>query len=44
MRVVTEEQMQEIDRIAIEKRRIRSLDLMERAGKAVADLITERFH
>ncbi len=42
MKVVTEEQMREIDRVAIEERDVPSLDLMERAGAAVADLITER--
>ncbi|MBN1476191.1 NAD(P)H-hydrate dehydratase [Candidatus Sumerlaeota bacterium] len=41
MRVVTEEQMREIDRVAIHERGIPSLDLMERAGTACADVITE---
>jgi ADP-dependent NAD(P)H-hydrate dehydratase / NAD(P)H-hydrate epimerase len=43
MRVVTEEQMREIDRVAIQERGIPSLDLMERAGTACADVITEWF-
>ena len=43
MRVVTDEQMREIDRIAIEERGIPSLNLMERAGEAVVDLILKRF-
>ena len=39
MKVVSAEEMRTIDRIAIQERGIPSLDLMERAGKAVADII-----
>src|SRR5579862_6270122 len=42
MRYVTREEMQEIDRRAIEERRIPVDTLMGAAGKAVADLIEER--
>jgi ADP-dependent NAD(P)H-hydrate dehydratase / NAD(P)H-hydrate epimerase len=42
MRYVTREQMQEIDRRAIEERKIPVDTLMGNAGKAVADLIEER--
>jgi NAD(P)H-hydrate epimerase len=43
MKIVTDEQMRAIDRIAIEVRGVPSLDLMERAGAAVADVILQRF-
>jgi NAD(P)H-hydrate epimerase len=42
MRHVTREEMQEIDRRAIEERKISVDTLMAAAGKAVADLIEER--
>lgn len=42
MRHVTREEMQEIDRRAIEERKIPVDKLMEAAGRAVADLIEER--
>jgi NAD(P)H-hydrate epimerase len=42
MRYVTREEMQEIDRRAIEERKIPVDTLMGAAGKAVADLIEER--
>jgi NAD(P)H-hydrate epimerase len=42
MRYVTREEMQEIDRRAIEERKISVDTLMAAAGKAVADLIEER--
>jgi NAD(P)H-hydrate epimerase len=42
MRHVTREEMQEIDRRAIEERKIPVDTLMAAAGKAVADLIEER--
>jgi hydroxyethylthiazole kinase-like uncharacterized protein yjeF len=42
MRFVTREEMQEIDRRAIEERKIPVDTLMANAGKAVADLVEER--
>lgn len=42
MKVVTGEQMREIDRITIEERGIAGFELMERAGRAVARQICER--
>ncbi len=42
MKVVTAEQMREIDRVAIEERGIPGLALMERAGRAVARESLER--
>ncbi|MBV8881509.1 MAG: NAD(P)H-hydrate epimerase [Planctomycetaceae bacterium] len=42
MRYVTREQMREIDRRAIEERKIPVDTLMAAAGKAVADLVEER--
>jgi len=42
MRYVTREEMQEIDRRAIEERKIPVDTLMANAGKAVADLVEER--
>src|SRR5437016_466222 len=42
MRYVTREEMQEIDRRAIEERKIPVDTLMGNAGKAVADLVEER--
>lgn len=41
MKIVTAEQMRELDRIAIKERRIPGLDLMERAGAAVARCAAE---
>jgi NAD(P)H-hydrate epimerase len=43
MKVVTAEQMREIDRVTIEERGIPGEQLMERAGRAVAFEIMERF-
>jgi hydroxyethylthiazole kinase-like uncharacterized protein yjeF len=43
MKVVTETQMREIDRVTIEERGVPSLTLMERAGVVVANLIMTRF-
>ena len=43
MIVVTAEQMREMDRLTIEKYRVPSLTLMERAGQAVAEAILENF-
>src|SRR5438876_710347 len=42
MRHVTREEMQEIDRLAIEKHAIPVETLMENAGRAVADAVEER--
>jgi hydroxyethylthiazole kinase-like uncharacterized protein yjeF len=42
MRYVTRQEMQEIERRAIEERKIPVDKLMEAAGKAVADLVEER--
>lgn len=39
MRIVTAEQSREMDRVAIEERKIPSTDLMERAAAAVADQV-----
>lgn len=44
MKLVTASQMQSIDKVAIEKYRIHSLDLMERAGKGVSDFIQRHFN
>lgn len=41
MRVVTAEQMRELDRIAIEEQGIPSTELMERAARGVADGVLE---
>lgn len=43
MKVVTGEEMRQIDRITIEERGVPSLTLMEKAGKAVAELTIEEF-
>lgn len=43
MKVVTAEQMREIDRIAIEERHVPSLTLMENAGAAVTDELVTRY-
>ncbi len=43
MKLATAAQMQAVDRAAIEKYKIPSLDLMERAGAGVADLIKKKF-
>src|SRR5262245_13288996 len=43
MKLVTREEMQAMDRIAIETRGIPSLDLMENAGRGVAGLIQREF-
>jgi len=43
MIVVTAEQMREMDRLTIQKYRVPSLALMERAGEGVARAIIERF-
>ena len=43
MLVVTAEQMRELDRLTIQKHGVPSLTLMERAGKAIAQAILERF-
>lgn len=43
MKLVTASQMQSIDRVAIEKYKIPSLDLMERAGRGVSSLIQKHF-
>ncbi|MBN1902135.1 NAD(P)H-hydrate dehydratase [Candidatus Sumerlaeota bacterium] len=44
MRIVTAEEMRQIDRIAIEERGIPGLTLMERAGQAVANFILSRIY
>ncbi|NUP88791.1 MAG: NAD(P)H-hydrate dehydratase [Candidatus Sumerlaeia bacterium] len=43
MKVVTEEQMREIDRVTIEERGVPGLTLMERAGEAVAQSVLARW-
>src|SRR5258705_10190279 len=43
MIVVTAEQMREMDRLTIQKYRVPSLALMERAGQAVAQAILQNF-
>lgn len=43
MFVVTAEQMRQLDRLTIEKYGVPSLDLMERAGEGVFQVIVERF-
>ena len=43
MILVTAEQMREMDRLTIEKYRVPSLTLMERAGQAVAEAVLENF-
>jgi len=42
MKIATVSEMREIDKIAIEERGIPGLDLMEQAGKSVADFICEK--
>jgi len=43
MRVVTADQMREIDRVTIQERGVPSLTLMERAGAAVAEFVMNRY-
>src|SRR4030095_12862382 len=43
MKLLTRSEMQAMDRSAIEKRGISSLELMENAGKGVAELIRKEF-
>ncbi len=43
MKIVTAEEMREIDRVTIERYGVPSLTLMENAGSAVAEFIRERF-
>jgi ADP-dependent NAD(P)H-hydrate dehydratase / NAD(P)H-hydrate epimerase len=43
MKLVTREEMQEMDRMAIQERGIPSLALMENAGRGVAELIEKEF-
>ena len=43
MIVVTAEEMREMDRLTIEKYRVSSLRLMERAGEGIAQAVLERF-
>ncbi len=43
MKLITREEMQKTDRMAIEKRGISSLSLMENAGRGVAELIQKEF-
>ncbi|MCD6385848.1 NAD(P)H-hydrate dehydratase [Candidatus Sumerlaeota bacterium] len=43
MKVVTAEEMRRIDRITIEERGVPSLQLMEKAGRAVAELTIKEF-
>ncbi len=43
MKLVTASQMQALDRAAIERYKIPSIELMERAGKGVADAVAKRF-
>ena len=42
-KLVTVAQMREIDRITIQERGVPALELMERAGRAVADAVVDRF-
>jgi NAD(P)H-hydrate epimerase len=42
-KLVTVAQMREIDRITIQERGVPALELMERAGRAVADAVVHRF-
>ncbi len=44
MKIVTREQMQELDRRAIAEKGIQESTLIERAGKAAADWIARRYH
>ena len=44
MKLTTSAQMRELDRIAIEERKIPSIDLMERAAQAVACEVMARFY
>ena len=43
MLVVTSKEMRELDRLTIQKYRVPSLTLMERAGEAVAQALLDRF-
>ncbi len=43
MFVVTAQEMRELDRLTIEKHRVPSLTLMERAGEGVFNLLQDRF-
>ena len=43
MKIFTSSQIHELDRYTIEKENIKSIDLMERAAKAVTHAITERW-
>ncbi|MCX7920278.1 MAG: bifunctional ADP-dependent NAD(P)H-hydrate dehydratase/NAD(P)H-hydrate epimerase, partial [bacterium] len=43
MKIVTAEQMKQIDRIAIDQRSIPSLHLMEHAGKSVTEAVLHHY-